>query len=279
MIARCRWVKETIRVEDTLTRLPPGVRQMMSRCSSAVGEVQRPFVVLEVGDREQHRLVVDVELDRLVVGDIDDGLPDPGESERLLGVPDRPGLVEPVDEGAVRVGLPALLHVAAKAQVSVAHREQASRSPRDHHCRTRPRSGPTRRSETDCDPAGPRTSIGPSPLKAIMTGQFRQVGHHQVGPGLGQPISPDPAIDPDDQTEAAGPARLHAGQGVLEDHGALDRTPRVARRRTRRCPAPVCREVPARRPRCRRRRPRTAGRAQTPPAPAGRCGRRRPPRP
>ena len=33
MIARCRWVKETIRVEETLTRLPPGVRQMMSRCS------------------------------------------------------------------------------------------------------------------------------------------------------------------------------------------------------------------------------------------------------
>jgi hypothetical protein len=31
MIARCRWVKETIRWDDTRTRLPPGVRQMISR--------------------------------------------------------------------------------------------------------------------------------------------------------------------------------------------------------------------------------------------------------
>ena len=34
MIARCRWVKETIRWEDTWTRLPPGVRQMISRRST-----------------------------------------------------------------------------------------------------------------------------------------------------------------------------------------------------------------------------------------------------
>ena len=34
MIARCRWVNETIRVEDTWTRLPPGVRQMISRRST-----------------------------------------------------------------------------------------------------------------------------------------------------------------------------------------------------------------------------------------------------
>ncbi len=31
MIARCLWVNETMRVELTLTRLPPGVRQTMSR--------------------------------------------------------------------------------------------------------------------------------------------------------------------------------------------------------------------------------------------------------
>ena len=31
MIARCRWVKETIRRDATWTRLPDGVRQMMSR--------------------------------------------------------------------------------------------------------------------------------------------------------------------------------------------------------------------------------------------------------
>ena len=51
MIARCRWVNETMRVEDTLTRLPPGVRQMMSRRSTPVAEVERALVGLKVGDR------------------------------------------------------------------------------------------------------------------------------------------------------------------------------------------------------------------------------------
>jgi hypothetical protein len=34
MIARWRWVKETIRLEFTRTRLPAGVRQMMPRYST-----------------------------------------------------------------------------------------------------------------------------------------------------------------------------------------------------------------------------------------------------
>ncbi|MPN06446.1 hypothetical protein SDC9_153702 [bioreactor metagenome] len=89
-----------------------------------VAEVDGALVLLEVGDRDVDRLVVDVELHHLGVGRVDDRLPDPGEAVRLLGVPDRPGLVEPVDEGAVCEALPALLRVAAHAEVAVADREQ-----------------------------------------------------------------------------------------------------------------------------------------------------------
>ena len=109
------------------TRLPAGRAPDDVAAQHAVAEVERPLVDLEVGDRQQHRLVVDVELDRLVVGDVDDGLPDPGEAERLLGVPDRPDLVEAVDEGAVGVGLAALLDVAAHARGSRCRPRTASR--------------------------------------------------------------------------------------------------------------------------------------------------------
>ena len=139
MIARCRWVKETIRVELTLTRLPPGVRQMMSRRNTSVTKVQRALVGFKIGYREQHRLVVDVELDRLVVGYVDDGLADSREAEGLLGMPDRPGFVEAVDEGSVGVGLPALLDVAPHARGNRSRRRTAiSVTPRSSGC-TRPR--------------------------------------------------------------------------------------------------------------------------------------------
>ena len=91
----------------------------------AVPEVQASLVLVQVGHAEQHGLVIDVQLHGLVVGHVDDGLPGAGEPERLLRMPDRPDLVEAVDEGAVAVGLPALLDVAAQSEVSVADREQA----------------------------------------------------------------------------------------------------------------------------------------------------------
>src|SRR5690606_30215286 len=90
----------------------------------AVAQVERALVVDEVRDGQQERLVVDVEPDHLRVRDVDDGLAHAREPVRLLGVPDRPGLVEPVDERPVRVGLAALLDVAAHAEVAVRDGEQ-----------------------------------------------------------------------------------------------------------------------------------------------------------
>ena len=82
----------------------------------AVAEVELALERQQLGDVEHQRLVVDVEPDDLRVGDVDDRLPDLGEAVRLLGVPDRPDLVEPVDEGAVLVGVAALRAVAAHAR-------------------------------------------------------------------------------------------------------------------------------------------------------------------
>ena len=93
----------------------------------AGAEVEDPLVLEQVGHRQQQWLVVDVEPDDLGVGCVDDRLPDPREPVGLLGVPDRPRLVEAVEERAVRVGLTALLDVAAHAEVAVADREDASR--------------------------------------------------------------------------------------------------------------------------------------------------------
>ena len=91
----------------------------------AGAEVQDPLVLEQVGHRQQQWLVVDVEPDELGVGGVDDRLPDPREPVRLLGVPDRPRLVEAVEERAVRVGLTALLDVRTHAEVAVADREDA----------------------------------------------------------------------------------------------------------------------------------------------------------
>ncbi len=90
----------------------------------AGAQVEGALVLLEVGGRDLERLVVDVEPDHLRVGRVDDRLADPGEPERLLGVLDRPGLVEAVDVGAVAVEVAALLVVAAQPEVAVAEAEQ-----------------------------------------------------------------------------------------------------------------------------------------------------------
>ena len=66
-------------------------------------EVKSAFVVVQVGLPKGEGLVVDVDLDELRIGYVHDGLPRTRESEGLLGVLDGPGLVETVDEGAVRV--------------------------------------------------------------------------------------------------------------------------------------------------------------------------------
>ena len=78
----------------------------------AGAEVDRPLVVVEVGFGEQERFVVDVELDQFGVGHVDDRLTGLREGERVLGVLDLPRLVEPVDVGAVGVGVTALLGLA-----------------------------------------------------------------------------------------------------------------------------------------------------------------------
>ena len=90
----------------------------------AVAEVEHPLVRLEVGVAQQQRLVVDVQLHQLGVGDVDDRLTRLGEAERLLGVADVPRLVEAVDERAVAVRVAALLGVGAHPDVAVGDGEQ-----------------------------------------------------------------------------------------------------------------------------------------------------------
>ena len=113
-----------MRVEDTFTRLPPGRPPDDVATQQPVTEVQRSLVRFKISYRQQHRLVVDVQLDRLVVRDVDNGLAHSREAEGLLGMPDRPRLVEAVDEGSVGVGLPALFDIPTHAQITVADRKQ-----------------------------------------------------------------------------------------------------------------------------------------------------------
>src|SRR5664280_700565 len=90
----------------------------------AVGEVEGAIVGDDISDGQQQRLVVHIEPHDLGVRDVDDGLPHPGETESLLRVPDRPRLVEAVDEGAVAVAVVTLLDIATHPQVAVGDGEQ-----------------------------------------------------------------------------------------------------------------------------------------------------------
>src|SRR5699024_8345673 len=90
----------------------------------ALAEVDPPLVLDHVRDRQQQRLVVDVQLHHRGVGHRDHGLPGPGKPESGLGVVDGPGLVKAVEEGAVVLGIAPLLGDAAHPQEAVGGDEQ-----------------------------------------------------------------------------------------------------------------------------------------------------------
>ena len=90
----------------------------------AGAHVEHALVLAHVRDIQRQRLVVDVDPHHLGIGSVDDRLADLGEPVRLLGMPDRERLVEPVDERAVLVREAPLELVAAQAQVAVADGEQ-----------------------------------------------------------------------------------------------------------------------------------------------------------
>ncbi len=92
-------------------------------------EVHDAFVLVEVGVAEQQRFVVDVQLEQLGVGHVDDRLAGLGECERVLGVLDRPDLVKAVQKGAVRVGVATLAGICPHADVSVGVGEQRFAEP------------------------------------------------------------------------------------------------------------------------------------------------------
>ena len=89
-----------------------------------VTKVQRPLVRLKISNRQQHRLVVHIKLDRFVVRDVHNRLTHAGEAEGLLGMPDRPRFMKPIDERAVIESLTAFFNIAAHAQITVADRKE-----------------------------------------------------------------------------------------------------------------------------------------------------------
>ena len=78
----------------------------------------------EISFGQDERLVIDVKTDDLGIGNVDDRLADASKPECLLGMLDRPGLVEAIDEGAVHMSGATLIHVAAHADISVSDSEQ-----------------------------------------------------------------------------------------------------------------------------------------------------------
>ena len=112
---------------------PPGAHQHAVPARGApqqlatehpLGEVQGALVGHQVRDRQDHGLVVDVQLEDRRVRRADDGLAHLREPVGLLGMPDAPRLVHAVEERAVVRGVATLLVGATDAQVPVADREQ-----------------------------------------------------------------------------------------------------------------------------------------------------------
>ena len=91
--------------------------------SDAGAHVEDPGVLADPGGRQEQRLVVDEQLEHRGVGDVDHRLADPSQAVGLLGVHDRPGLVEPADERARAQRRPALVEGAPDAEVAVGQRE------------------------------------------------------------------------------------------------------------------------------------------------------------
>ena len=225
IIARWRCTRLTRRVERTCTRLPAGVRHSSSRVSTPDAEVEHALVVLEVGGVQQQRLVVDEQLHQLRVGHVDDGLAGLGEAERLLGVMDRPGLVEAVQERAVAVRLAALLGVGAHAEVAVADGEQRlgeaqvaavelalDQPPRVDRV---PVLGKARVVRLVASRRAPGVSA------RSVDDDVGTVGEQRVGAGA--------AVDAEHEREAAGASGGHAGERVLH-HGGRDGRDAAGRR-------------------------------------------------
>ena len=88
-----------------------------------VAHVEYPEVLRRACGREEQRFVVDVQLDDRRVGHVDDRLSDARQAERVLGMDDRPCLVETVDEGARLVSRDTLVRATSDAEVPVGQRE------------------------------------------------------------------------------------------------------------------------------------------------------------
>jgi ABC-type sugar transport system ATPase subunit len=78
--------------------LPAGRRPHELASQHAGTQVEAPFVLEQTGAGQVQRLVVDVQLHQRRVRHVDDRLAGPREAVGLLGVHDRPGLVEAVEQ-------------------------------------------------------------------------------------------------------------------------------------------------------------------------------------
>ena len=163
-----------------------------------------------------------------------------------LGVPDRPGLVEAVDEGAVLVGVAALLGVAAQAEVAVADGEErlgrrrgrrvgsGSRRARHGSIGNRPRSSGSR-------PIG--VAVHARASGRPITAELARSSTTRSAPASRQRARPGAAVDADHQPEVAGRPRADAGDRVLEHDRSRQRStpsslrPRAGTCRARACPA------------------------------------------
>jgi hypothetical protein len=78
---------------------------------------------MQLGGRQLERLVVDEQPDDRPVRGVDDRLAGAGQAVGVLGVDDRPCLVQAVERRAGVMGRAALLGCSAEAEVAVGHRE------------------------------------------------------------------------------------------------------------------------------------------------------------
>ena len=242
----------TIRCDRTRTRLPAGVRHTRFAFEDAGAEVDAALVLVEVGAGEQQRLVVDVQLHQLGVGHVDDGLARLGEPERVLGVLDRPGLVEAVEVRAVAVRLAALLRVRPHPEVAVAEGEERlgqaevvvavlaldepPRLDREAVLGEPGRDGMVVHGAT----IGRSRPIGGSNRRHCIRQQFGQVVDHDVGAVGEQRVVTGAPVDADHHCEVSGGARGDARHGVLDDDRLRARRHRATRRRAGRRRVPAC---------------------------------------
>ena len=196
--------------------------------------VEPSLVAQQVRIGQPEGLVVDEELDDLAVGHAEDGLAGFREAIGVFGIYDRPGFIEPIDEGAVFGIGAAFLRTSAHAEVSVAERQHRFQLGQEFGVKVL----------FDDVPLVGRVIMGRRPEAFMMNhravppetawgwsvNQFAQIVHHQMCAMVPKLLGIALARDADHKPEVPGTPGLNSRDGILDDDRPCRLNPEQLRR-------------------------------------------------